>query len=343
MDHLPASLRAVHLEDNNLGLEIQTLSPTTTHGQATQVTADTNIQTTVDQDIVHTNTPSADAPTGNQNTTSSAHCMAIRFGGSHSIPVPFSNHDHAGGEGDESDDDDDLPDYDDSDSQSTDDESEVPRQASLHHQNIEMTAQQEVEFLNRIFGDLPEGSTNLNSIGICANCGRINATDGTPINHDHAPGSCTANPINDVQAEDEDEDEDEDEVDFYEVTDSQDYTEPGDESDESDTEEDETRLVCSICSRRLALICFTPCTHFFCTSCALGIWWSGVRYPHHWPLSMPCPLCRDVVEDVIDEGGVVIDLLWWVLLVSERAQERAMIEDVGMIISAHAQALVRNM
>ncbi|KAH8152244.1 uncharacterized protein LAJ45_03670 [Morchella importuna] len=342
------SLRELPLEENTPELEAQTLSSLTTHGQAIQVTVGltTNTPTTVDQDIAHaTNTPSADALYGPEITTSYGHYMTIDDGAGHSIPVPFSNHYHYGGGDDESDDDDYLPDYDDNSDSAEDDSEEVTRQtpSSQHSHNTQMTAHDELEFQNRVYGyNHSEGSTNLNLIQICTICGQINTSDGTRTNNDHAPGSCTAPTMAVVQAEDQYDDVLMEDAEFLTLIDDDDYNESGDKSEKSD-DADEADFMCTICSRRIANICFTPCSHFFCTSCALGIWWSTVGNQHHWPTSIPCPLCRGDVEDVIDEGGVVVDLLWWVLLISPRAQERALAEDVTMIIGAHAVALVTNL
>lgn len=338
-----SSSRELPIEENNSELEIQTLSSLTTRGPANRATVGMTIRTptTVAQDIAYaSNTPSANALYGPEITTTYGHYMTITDGAGHSIPVPFSNHYHYGGEDDESDDDDYLPDYDNDDS--ADDESEeVERQPPS-------SAQEDLEFQNRVYGDNhPAASANLNLIGICTICGKINTSDGTRTNNDHAPGSCTAPTTMAVVQVADDYDHDDDDIlmgdaEFFTLIDDEDYNEPGDKSETSDNADD-AHLMCTICSRRIAAICFTPCSHFFCASCALAIWWGAVRNQHHWPTAISCPLCRGEVEDVIDEDGVMVDLLWWVLLISPRAQERALAEDVSMIIGAHVLALIQHL
>ncbi|KAI5839722.1 hypothetical protein DFP73DRAFT_529870 [Morchella snyderi] len=362
MEPLPTSLRALEFEEVNLVFQNHTERPSTTPPTA-QVADHSNAQTTTAlQDTMHTTAPSTGGSPSTQDGTPQALCTTTTFGGSHSTPVA------SGGGGDSDGDNDgdvELPDHSDpsnSDATGSDSEDDSDEDGGsphicigccLHTRGVQHTIQQEVDLLNEMFEEYPVGSRHRRHAGICTNCGRITTTDGTAPNNNHNPGECAPAATSDIEDHlddeqdesddgDEEEEEEEDDTAMTDL-DSHDYAEPCHESEASDAEPDDTRLVCTICARRLAVICLTPCSHFFCTSCVLNIWWSGVRYPHHWPLFLPCPICRHAVEDVIDEGGVVIDLLWWVLLVSRRAQQRAMLEDPDMIVSAHAQALVRNM
>ncbi|KAI5839662.1 hypothetical protein DFP73DRAFT_529797 [Morchella snyderi] len=137
--------------------------------------------------------------------------------------------------------------------------------------------------------------------------------------------------VSQIITTEEDNDEDEWQVDT--VPEEPPYCEGGSDSDGSDDDCDNDET-CYICSRRKSTVSFPTCPHKMCQSCTKQCWWSTLRSQEHWPVEMPCPFCRTIINGIIESGNSVVQLVRWIVSSSICAQGRLRNAEVGLVYPA---------
>jgi hypothetical protein len=135
-------------------------------------------------------------------------------------------------------------------------------------------------------------------------------------------------PVHEVITTQEDNDEDEWQVDT--IPEEPPYCEGGSDSDDSDDDRDDDST-CNICSRRKSTVSFPTCSHKMCQSCTKQCWWSILLDREHWPMEMPCPFCRTMINGIVESGNPDVQLVSWIVNSSIGAQSRLRDAEVGLV------------